>query len=240
MMETGTQLLVPYWEREKMHRTSFALAAVGFAALGTAATQSHAALLGAQVIAPTSQTQGRWVWSVFLTFSQADDRLVGVNGFQVTGGTMAGVQHRDYGSGTWNPAWNFNDSPNWAGSDSWVSIDGSYLSSNENTVLGWAGGGSTIPDGAGWSQQIATSGGASPYNDPTIPGTNEIKIMQIAGTTLTPGAFAFRFSFNVDWRETANGAVQSSQQSSSIPAPGALALALAANAFARRRRRSPA
>lgn len=202
----------------------------------TATRESDGAFVSAQLVAPT-QVAGRWVWGVYLSFSDTNDRLVAVNSFQLTGGSMAGVEHRDYGSGTWNPAWNFNGATTWAGSDSWVSIDGQFLSSTENTVLGWPGGGATIPAGAGWSQQLGTGGGATPYNDPVLAGTAEIKVMQIAGTTLAPGAFAFSFSLNIDWRETQSSAITSSPVSVVIPAPGVAALGALALQFSRRGRR---
>ncbi len=226
-------------EREKMASNNQSCSVVAVALAAIAATSAEAGLASVVVLAPTAQVQGRWVWSVYLSFTESNDRLVGVNGFQLTGGTMAGVQHRDYGSGTWNPAWNYVDSPSWSGSDSWVSIDGKHLSADENTLLGWPGGGSTIPNGAGWSQQISTSGGASPYNDLSVPGSHEIKIMQIAGSTLAPGSFAFRFSVNVDWRETTNTAIQSTPVTVAIPGPGASVLCtlLTLAAGGRRRRR---
>ena len=203
----------------------------------TACNPADAAFISAQVQVPTQQVAGRWVWSVFLTFSESNDRLVSVNNFQLMSGTMASVQHRDYGSGTWNPAWNYTDSSNWVQSDSWVSIDGQYTSSIEQTTLSWPGGGSTIPNGAGWMEAGISSGGVAPYNDPTFPGTNEIKIMQIAGTNLTPTGSHFSFSINVDWRETTNSAIISSSATVVIPAPGAFGVILAASGIGRARRR---
>jgi len=214
-------------------------AAIALAAAATATKDASASFISAVVVAPTTQTAGRWVWSVYLKFGDVGDRLVSVSGFQLLSGTMAGVQHRDYGSGTWNPAWNLQDSPSWSGSDSWVSIDGQYLSSTENTVLGWPGGGSTIPNGASWSQQVASSGGATQYNDPLVTGSAEIKIMQIAGTTLAPGQHVFSIGLNVDWRESTNSPIQSSAVQVAIPGPGGVAMGMVfALASGRRRRRA--
>ncbi len=205
-------------------------------ALSTVCQTADAAFIAAQVKVPTQQVAGRWVWSVYLTFSESNDRLVSVNNFQLTSGTMANVQHRDYGSGTWNPAWNYNDSATWAQSDSWVSIDGNYLSSNENTTLSWGGGGAAIPNGAGWMQQLS-NGGAAPYDDPNFPGTREIKVMQIAGTNLNPTGSHFSFAFNVDWRESTNSAIISTSSTVAIPAPGAIGMILAATGLGRTSRR---
>lgn len=194
-----------------------------------AAPDAQAAFTGFTLGIPTTMTAGRWVWSVYANFSQADDRLVNLNGFQLISGNMGNVQHRDYGSSTWNPAWNLEDGPSWAGSDSWVSIDGVYMADLEQTTLNWPGGGSTIPSGAGWGQATGSAGVAA-------GAPLKIKIMQIAGTYLAPGSQHFAFSLNADWRDGINSPINSSTGQVAIPSPAALALLGLLGATSRRRR----
>lgn len=203
---------------------------VAGASLAAGSSAADAAFVGFSATTPVAQTAGRWVWSVYANFSQADDRLVNLSGFQLTSGSMSGVQHRDYGSSTWNPAWNLEDGPSWAGSDSWVSIDGNYMSETEQTTLSWPGAGSTIPNGAGWGQSLS-SGGV------IVGATLKIKIMQIAGTYLAPGSPHFSFSLNADWRDNGNAAIQSGNGTTAIPVPAVTSILVLSGLFGSRSRR---
>jgi hypothetical protein len=138
---------------------------------------------------------GRHVWSVYAVSNDSSHVIRGIVEHRVTAGSMAAVQHNDFGGGTWNPQ--LTILPDQIANDSFVTVTGLTAGSAQTTLASTfgAGTGATIPSGAGWF--ATTPGGPIPFTG------GRIKIMQIAGTDLAPNAVGYLASLGVVYRQTA-------------------------------------
>ncbi len=178
------------------------------------AHESEAAFSGVTVNQAQS-VNGRWVYSVYANFSVATDQIVKVKNWEVTSGTMLNCQHSDTALplGSWNPNWSTLEESAVL-SDSYVSITG--LWNDHNTVINWTDGGPTIATGGGWGLPALGAGGV------TVGSTLKVKIMQIAGTNLTPTAFHFSANLQVEWRGSTAGPTVTGDGTVTIPGPATI------------------
>jgi hypothetical protein len=175
----------------------------------------------------------RHVWNVFAVTTNAQNVMLNVIGHTVTAGSMAGVQHNDFGGGTWNPL--LTITPEQIANDSFVTVTGTPGSgTNLDPSFTGGGAGAVIPTGAGWLT--------------ANPGTNifftggRIKIMQVAGETYSNtagGAFytgRLSVGYKLNSSSTTPLVAENLTYTIGVPAPGALALLGLAGLAGRRRR----
>jgi hypothetical protein len=110
----------------------------------TAAATALAASAGAAVtglqVEYNGLVGGRHVWSVYAVSDDPNHVMLNVFGHTVVAGSMSGVQHSDFGGGTWSP--NFTILPDQAAIDSFVTVSGlSGADASTNLDSGFSGGG---------------------------------------------------------------------------------------------------
>ena len=136
---------------------------------------------------------GKHVWEVFAVNPTAGERLLLVQSHSVGFGAMSGIEHADLApGGSWRPS--LTDAAN-IERDSYVTIGGPGGAA-DTTILDpgfGAGEGAAIPDGAGWFRQ----GGA-------VFSGGRMKIMQVAGAALHPGATGFRATLGATYFTATN------------------------------------
>ena len=210
---------------------SIALIGAGLAA--AVAAGANAAVTGLQV-EYGGLVGGRHVWSVYAVSNDVNHVMLNIIGHTVTAGSMSGVEHNDFGGGTWNPG--LTILPDQLGNDSYVTVTGlagAAAGTNLDPSFG-SGLGATIPTGAGW----LTSNPGSPI----LFTGGRIKIMQVAGTTYSngPGGAFYTGRLTVGYKANANSTTPLYAENLSytigVPAPGALALLGLAGLAGRRRR----
>jgi hypothetical protein len=122
---------------------------------------------------------GRHVWSVYAVSNDSNHVMLQVRDHRVTAGSMSGVQHNDFGGGTWNPQLTIITDQ--IANDSFVTVTGLWgASARTNLDPSFdPSTGSVIPEGAGWLT-------ANPASNILFTG-GRIKIMQVAGETYGSG-----------------------------------------------------
>ena len=210
---------------------SIALIGAGLAA--AVATGASATVTGLQV-EYGGLVGGRHVWSVYAVSSNTQNVMLNIIGHTVTAGSMAGVQHNDFGGGTWSPT--LTILPDQLANDSYVTVTGqagAAAGTNLDPSFG-AGTGSVIPTGAGWLT-------ANP-GSPILFTGGRIKIMQVAGETYSngPGGAFYTGRLTVGYKLNSSSTTPLYAENLSytigVPAPGALALLGLAGLAGRRRR----
>lgn len=175
---------------------------------------------------------GRHVWSVYAVTSNANNVMLNVIGHTVTAGSMSGVEHNDFGGGTWNPQ--LTILPDQIANDSFVTVTGLPGGGTNLDPSFGTGAGAAIPAGAGWFT-------ANPGTDILFTG-GRIKIMQVAGSTYSNaagGAFytgRLTVGYKLNSSSTTPLYAENLSYTIGIPAPGALALLGLAGLAGRRRR----
>ena len=210
---------------------SIALIGAGLAA--AVATGASATVTGLEV-EYGGLVGGRHVWSVYAVSNDVNNVMLNIIGHSVVDGSMAGVQHNDFGGGTWSPT--LTILPDQLANDSYVTVTcqaGAAAGTNLDPSFG-AGTGSVIPEGAGWLT-------ANP-GSPILFAGGRIKIMQIAGETYSngPGGAFYTGSLTVGYKLNTNATTplyaENLTYTIGVPAPGALALLGLAGIAGRRRR----
>ena len=210
---------------------SIALIGAGLAA--AVAAGANAAVTGLQV-EYGGLVGGRHVWSVYAVSNDVNHVMLNIIGHTVTAGSMSGVEHNDFGGGTWNPG--LTILPDQLANDSYVTVTGlagAAAGTNLDPSFG-AGTGAAIPNGAGW---LTSNPGT-----PILFTGGRIKIMQVAGTTYSngPGGAFYTGRLTVGYKANANSTTPLYAENLSytigVPAPGALALLGLAGLAGRRRR----
>jgi hypothetical protein len=151
---------------------------------------------------------GRHVWNVFALNPTAGERLLLVQSHAVTSGAMTSVQHADTASsGSWRPSLTGAADVQ---RDSFVTIGGPGGSADPTTLdPGFGTGtGAAIPIGAGWFR----SGGAA------FSG-GRLRIMQVAGAALYPGAAGFRATLSATYFTATNQVATASGLAYAVPGP---------------------
>ena len=146
--------------------------------LGVVAATSSATVAGLQVVYE-GVVNGRYVHSVYVTSNSPTDVLLNVFNHEVTGGSMAGTLHSDFGGGNWNPLFTLSTD---SGFDSFVTITGqSGFAAATNLDNNWttSGAGPVIPFRAGWFN-----------SNPSVPvvfgQTLRVKVLQVAASSPQP------------------------------------------------------
>jgi hypothetical protein len=216
--------------KEKVMRYNYALGVT--LAISGATTTASAAFTGFQVqYLGFNSSQGVDVYWVFANFSQSDDVIVGLNGFQAVEGSTSGIRHNDntglQGGNAWDPKYTVSSQS--GSTDSFVTING-VTGSNSVTSISGFGSGSGIANGASWS----TTGPLS-----EVGGGFRVRIAQFAGHFGNGGGFLA--SLNIHYRDSMSSTTTMSGFGTFliggvVPGPGALAL-LAISGLARSRRR---
>lgn len=216
---------------------SIALIGAGLAATVAASASAQMSLQVVYDGFVSNSGGARHVYSVYVVTTNPANVLLNVINHSVWWGSMSGVQHNDNdvldeGPGTWNPS--FTTGTAQRANDSYVTITGLTGGSaltNFDPSFG-AGGGSTIPETAGWFH-----GGNPPGTSMNVAG-NRIKIMQIAGSALDPtlAHFTGRMEIGFKANSSATDPSYSGLLFYNIPAPGALALLGIAGLAGSRRR----
>jgi hypothetical protein len=151
---------------------------------------------------------GKHVWNVFALNPTAGERLLLVQSHTVTSGAMAAVQHADTASGgSWRPS--LTDVAD-VQRDSFVTIGGPGGSTDPTTLdPGFGSGtGAVIPGGAGWLRS-----GGTPFSG------GRLRIMQVAGAALYPGAAGFSASLAAMCFTATNQVVTASGLGYALPGP---------------------
>lgn len=151
---------------------------------------------------------GKHVWNVFALNPTPGERLLLVQSHTVTSGTMAAIEHSDTASGgSWRPS--LTDAAD-VQRDSFVTIGGPGGSADSSSLdPGFGSGtGAAIPDGAGWLRPGGTafSGG-------------RLKIMQVAGAGLYPGAAGFSARVGATYFTATNQLLTASNLAYALPGP---------------------
>ncbi len=197
-------------------------------AIGGAVSTASAAFTGFSV-QYAGVFSGTDVYYVFANFSESDDVLVSLHGFQLIEGSMSGAAHND-STGTqasWDPRHTLNSTH--ASRDSFVTING-VTGTNSVTQLNGFGSGPGIANGASWSS-------TGPLT--AVGSTNRVRIAQFGGQFGNLGGFLAGLS--VTYRDSLGSSSSMSGNGTFliggvVPAPGALAL-LALTGLRRSRRR---
>jgi len=198
----------------------------GLALSAGIAASAHAGFTGFSVES-MGTVGGRDVYQVYANFNAPTDIILNVLKHNVTAGNMSGVQHNDFGLGTWNPTLTLLDDQ--IANDSFVTItglSGASAATNLDPSFG-LGSGAAIPANAGWFN-------ANPGSNIVIGASGRIMIMQVA---LAAGNAGYTASLEVGYKESPSATTPLFGSGSyTIPAPGALALLGAAGLMGRRRR----
>jgi hypothetical protein len=198
----------------------------GLALSAGIAASAHAEFTGFTVES-MGNIAGNDVYRVYANFNAPTDIILNVLKHNVTAGNMNGVQHNDFGGGTWNPT--LTILPDQAANDSFVTItglSGPTAATNLDPSFG-TGFGTAIPTNAGWFN-------ANPGTNIVVGAAGRIMIMQVA---LAAGNAGYTASLEVGYKESASATTPLFGSGSyTIPAPGALALLGAAGLMGRRRR----
>lgn len=176
---------------------------------------------------------GRHVWSVYAVSNDVNHVMLNVIGHTTTAGSMAGVEHNDFGGGTWSPT--LTILPDQLANDSYVTVTGqagAAAGTNLDPSFG-AGTGAAIPNGAGWLT-------ANP-GSPILFSGGRIKIMQVAGSSFSQSAVGYTARLTIGYKANANSTTPLYAENLTytiglVPAPGALALLGIAGLAGRRRR----
>lgn len=151
------------------------------------ATSAGAAVTGLQVVYD-GVYGGRHVWSVYALSDDASNVMLNVIDHTVVSGSMAGVQHNDFGGGTWRPG--LTILPDQIANDSFVTISGA-TGAAANTELDpsfGSGLGPVIPNGGGWY--------TSNPDSPILFIGGRVKIIQVAG----PASLSFSGRVSIGYK----------------------------------------
>jgi hypothetical protein len=168
---------------------------------------------------------GRYVWSVYAVSSNPNNVLLNVIGHHVVSGSMASIEHNDFGGGSWDPI--VTILPGQVSNDSFVTITGLPGSGTNLDPSFGTGVGSAIPNGAGWFT-------SNPGSDILFTG-GRVKIMQLAGQSLNGAQWLGRLTVGYKASSSSTTPLYAENLFYGVPSPGALTVLAAAGRLRRRR-----